>query len=183
MYGLIHSAIHQLVLDNYGAETWNAILSKAGNPDDAFLTMRSYDDEITFRIVEAVSEVLEVSIGECLEVFGSYWLVKFAPSNYGTLLDYGGNDVAAFLRNLDDMHDHISTSFTEFVPPSFKVDFADKDRILVTYRSQRQGLTPFVRGILSGMKERFNQPFQLTEEIQSTGEDGETTQFHLSFQN
>lgn len=182
MYGLIHSAVKQLVLDNYDEETWHKVMVAAGNPDDAFLTMRFYDDEVTMRIVTAAAETLEVSIEQCLEVFGGYWMVNFAPDNYGSLLDHGGENVAAFLSNLDDMHDHISTSFTEFLPPSFKVNSADSNEIKLTYRSERNGLTPFVRGIFLGMKQRFKQNFTLHESLISSDHTGEVTDFSLRFE-
>jgi guanylate cyclase soluble subunit beta len=181
MYGLIHNAIKQLVLDNHGEATWQQVMLEAGNPGDAFLTMRSYEDEITLKIVAATAQVLDLSVEECLEIFGSYWMATFAPDRYGSLLNFGGESVAEFLSNLDDMHDHISTSFTDFIPPSFKVDSANEQEIKLTYRSERSGLTPFVRGILLGMKQRFQQSFDLTEKVLTSDGSGEETKFLIQF--
>lgn len=157
MYGLIHTALRGMVQEGFDESTWDQIVLQSGVPADSFLTMRSYEDEITLALVGAAADVLELSVSDALDAFGQYWITQFAPKEYSMLLDHVGKTPFDFLRNLDELHDRISTVFTEFKPPSFRVEVVDEQEALVTYRSSRNGLTPFVLGIMKGLNDRFEQ--------------------------
>ncbi len=161
MYGLIHTALRGMVQEGFDESTWDQIVSRSGVPADSFLTMRSYEDDITLALVGAAAEVLELSVSDALEAFGEYWITEFAPNEYSMLLDHVGKTPFDFLRNLDDLHDRISTVFTEFKPPSFRVEVIDEKLARVTYRSGRSGLTPFVLGIMQGLDARFEQKVEI----------------------
>jgi hypothetical protein len=38
------------------------------------LTMRHYDDQITYQLAGAASEVLGAPVDDCMEMFGNYWV-------------------------------------------------------------------------------------------------------------
>ncbi len=61
MYGLVNKAIAELVCDRYGEETWDIIKEKADVDIDAFISMDSYDDEVSYKLVGATSKVLGLS--------------------------------------------------------------------------------------------------------------------------
>jgi len=168
MYGLIHTALRGMILE----------VSEV--PSDAFLTMRSYDDEMTLALIGAASSVLELPADKCLEAFGHYWITNFAPQEYGALLDHTGDSPIEFLQNLDDLHDRISTSFTEFKPPSFRVVINDVRSATVRYVSSREGLTPFVLGILKGLGDRFNTKICIDSIIPLAAESGEQCDILIS---
>ncbi len=58
MYGLINSALQNMIREKFGDEQWNKVLARSGVPEDSFLTMRSYDDALTYQLAGAASEVL-----------------------------------------------------------------------------------------------------------------------------
>ena len=58
MYGLINSSLQSMIREKFGEEQWNNVLKASGVPEDSFLSMRSYDDAITYDLVGAASEVL-----------------------------------------------------------------------------------------------------------------------------
>lgn len=157
MYGLIHTALKEMVLEHHGNPTWQRIeeISEVGS--DSLLTMRGYDDEITMALVQASSAVLEVSVEDALHAFGTYWITEFAPREYGALLKHTGRSSFELLTNLDDLHDRISTVYTDFSPPSFRVKNIDSDSAEIIYVSSRKGLTPFVLGILGNLGSLFNE--------------------------
>ena len=43
MYGLIHTALRQQIIEKFSLEQWNQILEKAELPKNAFLSTQSYD--------------------------------------------------------------------------------------------------------------------------------------------
>ena len=181
MYGLIHKALESMVRKQYGEATWEEILSNSEVDSDSFLTMRAYHDEVTFALVGAVSEHLNLGLDECLEAFGEYWLMEFAPKNYNMLLKSAGREAIEFLGNLDDMHDQISSAFTEFKPPSFVLEEISKSVHLLHYRSSRKGLESFVVGILKGLRKRFETDIEIEIESREEVENGEHITFRLQF--
>ena len=48
MYGLINSSLQSMIRDKFGDEQWDKVLIASGVPEDSFLSMRSYDDAITY---------------------------------------------------------------------------------------------------------------------------------------
>ena len=87
MYGLINSALQGMVRDKFGDEQWEKVLAASGVPEDSFLTMRSYDDALTYQLAGAASEVLGAPVETCLEMFGEYWVLEVAAKSYGMLMD------------------------------------------------------------------------------------------------
>lgn len=156
MYGLINNALKSMIKEEFGTETWLQIVEKAGVGDGSFVSMERYDDNITYQLAGACSDILELPIADCLEVFGHYWISVTAANSYGLLLDSAGGDMLEFLNNVNDLHDRITSTFIGYIPPSFEVDFTDST-IQLIYESKRQGLTPFVLGIIRGLAERYNE--------------------------
>jgi len=55
---------------------------------------------------------------------------------------------------LNGLHDRITGTFLSYVPPEFYVEPVE-ERHLINYVSQREGLGPFVVGLLHGLANRF----------------------------
>jgi len=156
VYGLINSSLQSMIREKFGDEQWNEVLSASGVPEDSFLSMRSYDDAITYDLVAAASRVLGAPAEACLEMFGEWWVLETATKNYGVLMDAAGHDLVAFLNNLNALHDRITGTFTNYVPPEFRVESLGGERHRIHYISKREGLTPFVVGLLKGLAARFD---------------------------
>ncbi len=179
MYGLVHTALQKMVVERFSRSTWDEIVEQSEVPVDSFLTMRPYDDEITLALINSASTILNMSVDESLEAFGHYWLTSFAPHEYGMLLDHAGRTPFGFIKNLDDLHDRISTVFSDFRPPSFRVELIDDKHARVTYRSERTGLTPFVLGIMKGLDDYFEEGVEVLAVTSIDVPFGEQSQFEL----
>ncbi len=155
MYGLVNKAVQSFVVENHDEETWEALKAKAGITDEAFVSMQSYPDDVTYQLVGAASEMMEVPAADILESFGHFW-IKFAmDEGYGHLLDMAGNSLIAFLQNLNHMHTNIAQTYTKLQPPYFKCEQLSENEAVVYYSSKRPGLAPFVVGLLKGLAIRF----------------------------
>ena len=75
MYGLINNSLKDMIRDKFGEEKWQEVLNTSGVPEDSFLTMRSYDDALTYSLAGAASDVLGAPVDACLEMFGEYWVL------------------------------------------------------------------------------------------------------------
>jgi len=180
MYGLINSSLQSMIRDKFGEEQWQAVLKESGVPEDSFLTMRSYDDKITYDLAGAASAVLGAPVETCLELFGEYWVLETASKSYGPLLDAAGNNMVDFLNNMNGLHDRITGTFLNYVPPSFRVDETDDGRYLIHYESEREGLTPFVVGLLKGLATRFESDLEIHSIEPQPVENGSHTVFNVT---
>ncbi len=155
MYGLINVAIRDMVLAQFGDETWTSIVQKSGVGEDAFVRMDQHDDAVTYGLVGAASEVLDLSASEVLQAFGAYWTTFTAEEGYGPLLTAAGETLPEFLQNLDAMHTRVGTMYPDFKPPSFECTDVTDSGLNLHYRSSRDGLDDLVIGLLKGLGQRF----------------------------
>jgi guanylate cyclase soluble subunit beta len=165
MYGIINSAMQDMIVDKFGAAQWEEIHAHSKVPEDAFLSMRSYDDAITYQLVTSASEVLEAPVDACLEMFGLYWVEEIAAKSFAPLMDTTGTHTIDFLNNLNALHDRISSTFTDYVPPEFQVEAPEpgqpENHFRVHYFSKRDGLTAFVVGLLKGLADHFGDQLEI----------------------
>lgn len=177
VYGLINKAMREMVREEFGEARWEDVISATEVPADSFLTMRCCDDAVTETLTAAVGRATGMSREACLERFGRYWMRVSGPRHYGDLMAMAGGTPLAFLENLDALHDRIRTTFVDYRPPRFAVEEASSGRFAVRYRSHRRGLTPFVRGLLMGIGERFACPVVIEGEHSPPVADGALTVF------
>ncbi|MBM3597303.1 MAG: heme NO-binding protein [Alphaproteobacteria bacterium] len=161
MYGLINKAVHDLVTSKFGEAKWAEICQKAGVSDPNFITMVKYPDDVTYRLVGAASELLNVPAADILEAFGEHWTVYSATAGFGHLLDFAGDNLVDFLSNLDSMHTRVALTFPELDPPSFRVTDVTADSLRLHYYSKRPGLTPVAMGMVKGLGKRFKTPLKI----------------------
>ena len=174
MYGMVNQAVADLADRLGGPELWAAIVERAGMELPVFVAMEAYDDDVTYRLVAAASDVLGMSPAEVLEAFGEHWILYTGEQGYGPMLTAMGATLPQFLANLDSMHSRIALSMPALRPPSFACEELGEGRIRVHYWSERQGLAPMVTGLLKGLGPRFDLDVAVTAEPRSDGADHDT---------
>ena len=170
MYGIVNKAIQDLITDNFGADKWESVKDKSGIDVDYFLSSEPYDDDITYKIAGAASEVLGITVGQVLNAFGEWWILKTGKEKYGGLMEAGGNNLKEFLTNLPHFHNRIMLMYPKLTPPEFKVSDIEENSIQVHYFSKREGLQEFVRGLLSGLSKMYS--VQTDIDLMQTRDDG-----------
>lgn len=171
MYGMVNNAVRDMVLAKFGSETWEKIYTQADAPSE-YGKMSPYDDDVTYRLVAAASQILEMPAEDVMHAFGEYWVLVTATEGYGPLLNLWGSTFVEFVSKLDDLHRRISETFTHLQPPSFQVEHVDDSVIRVHYKSHRPGLAPFVIGLLSGVGKRFST--EIEAKLEKSRQDGHT---------
>ena len=139
------------------AKIADAIKKRAGYEDLVFTYMESYDDAITEALVNVASDHLSMERNELLEAFGAYWVLETAQKSYGHFFKMGGNSVREFVANLDQIHSRFSVSFSDIKPPEFKVIEDHKDKMIITYESERDNYLSLTIGLLKGLYTHFNE--------------------------
>lgn len=170
MYGIVNKAIQELVTENYGEEKWQKILALSGVEEDFFISNEPYDDDITFKLAQAVSLEMSMDIKDVLIAFGEWWVVKTTKDKYGTLMESGGATLKEFLLNLPVFHNRVMLIYPKLTPPEFKVSNISDTSMHLHYISSREGLQEFVRGLIQGLGILFNTP--VTVELIQSRDDG-----------
>jgi hypothetical protein len=155
MYGLVNKAIEQLITTRHGVDTWRRIKQAAKIDMDSFGSMDAYPDEITYALVQAASDELDLPVARLLEAFGEHWIHYTGHEGYGALMHLAGSTFVEFLQELDNLHSRVALSFPDLVPPSFDCTDIETHSVRLHYRSTRAGLAPMVVGLLRGLGAAF----------------------------
>lgn len=177
MYGMVNEGIRSFIVKNFGESKWVEISKRAGIKENDFILMKVYPDKMTYDLVGAVSEVLQLPPESVLEEYGKYWISFASHAGYENLLVMFGSDVRSSLQNLNHMHEHMGTFMTDIMAPGFKVLEESEKEIIVEYSSKRQGLTPFVKGLMHGLLLRFEEKGT----VEYLGYFGENARFKIIF--
>ncbi|MDG2094834.1 MAG: heme NO-binding domain-containing protein [Phycisphaerales bacterium] len=180
MYGLINVAIRDLVTNKFGQDSWNKIMEKAEVDEMAFVRMGQNDDAVTYSLIGAASEILDLPASDILQAFGQYWTEFTAEEGYGHLLDSAGKTLPEFLQNLDQLHARVGTMYPGLKPPIFECTNVTENSLDLTYRSEREGLDDLVIGLLKGLAVRFNNEVTI-DQIAAKGESATASVFHVSW--
>lgn len=163
MYGLVNKAIQGLVIDGHGLEVWDKIRVEAGLEDERIVSLKSYPDSLTYKLVGAASKHLGADAEDILKAFGEHWILYTAEEGYGDMLDFTGENLLDFLKNLDLLHLRVKNIMPELRPPSFSCENETENSVELIYESPRDGLSPMVLGLLSGLGKRFNKKLQVEQ--------------------
>ena len=155
MYGLVNRALHELVINNYGIESWNNIKKKAGVNIEEFINMNQYDDAVTYSLVGAASEILNLPARDLLFSFGKHWINYTANKGYGAYMQIAGTNFIDFLKNLDNLHTRVGLIYEDLEPPSFQCNAINDTEMLLEYHTHREALSPLVEGLIFGLAEKF----------------------------
>lgn len=156
MYGIINQSIQELVIKEYGEETWLRILNKSGVDVAEFQNHEIYDDSYTYKLAGATAEILETKLENVLKLFGEFWIMEISQKKYPNLMASGGKELKDFMLNLPNFHNRVFLTYPELIAPEFKV-YEENGTILVEYHSKRDGLAPMMEGMLIGILKCFRQ--------------------------
>ena len=81
-------------------------------------------------------------------------------------MDAGGADFFEFMENLPNFHTRVAMIFPNLQPPRFEVLSKTDDSLRLGYFSHREGLAPFVVGLISGLGKRFDQRLEINHVVQ-----------------
>lgn len=162
MYGMVHQAARDLATQELGGDGWKAVLESCGLDETHFISSDLYSDEVTFKLVGAICEIAQLAPADLLRTFGKHWVSYASKTSYGALMDQFGDDLESFVENLDDLHSRVQASMPGAQLPSFELVSATPQYLDVAYRSHREGLVPFVAGLLEGLMARFGETGTVT---------------------
>ena len=74
MYGLLNKALESLVRAKHGDAAWDNVCKLAKLHIGTFVSMEQYPDDLTYRLIQASSEVLSIPTADLLFALGQRWI-------------------------------------------------------------------------------------------------------------
>ncbi len=161
MYGMVNGAMESLIVEQHGEAVWDAICRRAGVERLPFVKLQPYSDRITYDLVAAAAAELGAPADDLLEAFGRFWITYAAANGYAHFLGGAGTDLGDYLASLDAMHARLALTMPALRPPGFRVIARAGASVRLAYHSDREGLRPFVVGLIEGLGARFGTPARI----------------------
>jgi hypothetical protein len=154
MKGIVFNLLEQVVVDERGAEAWDAVLTAAG-VDGVYTAVGSYEDAELGRIVAAASTALETDPDVLVRWFGARAL-SILKERYPQFFE-PHTSTRSFVLTLNDViHPEVRKLFPGADAPDFGFDESDAKTLRLTYVSNR-GLCSFAEGLIEGSAAEFGE--------------------------
>ncbi|XP_066287810.1 guanylate cyclase soluble subunit beta-1-like [Branchiostoma lanceolatum] len=173
-YGFIHCVLGDLVVRGFGESTWQRIVKNSGIElgGGTFLMHKVYSDDDTWRLLNAISEQLELSREAVLESMGEHFVRYCIENGFGSLLRVLGGSLKDLLCNLDSLHEHLASTYPGIRSPSFCCTEGPDDTLFLHYYSERSGLYPIVKGLVRMIAKEF---FSVSVAVEVVSEEPQLT--------
>ncbi|WP_299624141.1 heme NO-binding domain-containing protein [uncultured Tateyamaria sp.] len=155
MHGLINRAIQCFVTDSYGSDKWVEATRLADLDFVEFEAMLMYDDEITPRVLDAVSQVLNRPRDDVMEDIGTYLVSHPNVEALRRLLRFGGVTFVEFLHSLDDLPDRARLAVADLNLPRIELHDHGPSRFSLICNSPVAGYGHVMMGILRAMADDY----------------------------
>lgn len=122
MHGAINRGLQAYVCEIFSNEIWEDTCGRAELGSYNFETLLFYDDEITDRVLDALTKVLNRERSDIIEVLGSFVVSESTLQSVRKLLRFGGENYVEFLQSLEDVHDRAKIAMPDFDVPQFELE-------------------------------------------------------------
>jgi hypothetical protein len=152
--GIIFNLLQEVVEEEHGADTWDALLQQA-ELDGAFTSLGNYPDEWLARLVAAASASLGSPGTEVVRWFGRRAIPRLAE-RYPQLFA-AHVSARSFLLSLNEIiHPEVRKIYPGADAPDFDFAGSTERVVVMSYRSRRR-LCALAEGLIEGSAEHFRE--------------------------
>lgn len=155
MHGTINRGLQGYVCEIFGAETWEDACALAELANFNFETMLSYDDVLTDRLINALTQLLGRERADLLEDFGTFVVSENHLQSVRKLLRFGGETYVEFLQSLEDVHDRAKIALPDLDVPLFELETQSEGQFILHYEFDKLGFGAVFLGLLRGMADDY----------------------------
>lgn len=155
MHGLINKAVQRFVVDTYDQQVWLAVTRRAGLASSEFEAMLPYEDRVTYDLIAAISEELDLAPKVVLEDIGTYLVTHPNLEPLRRLLRFCGVSFVAFLHSLDDVQARARLAVADLELPSIELHEHAYGRFCLRCRYPHSGFGYVLMGILRTMADDY----------------------------
>lgn len=162
MHGIILKGLKDFVVEQYDEETWRTLQSEAGVEGEIYVPVTEYPDEHVLSLVQAATEMTGIPTPDLLEAFGRF-LVPPLVETYGVHVDVDWTGLELIANVESYIHTALrAKQLSTYTPPELSSRWIDENRVELVYTSER-GLCHLARGLVAGVGEYYDEPFEITE--------------------
>lgn len=155
MHGLINRTIQSFTCHTYGHARWLAVTEAAGLDFSEFEAMLIYDEEVSRRVLAALSAELDRDETDVLEDLGTYLVSNPNVESLRRLLRFGGVNYIEFLHSLDDLPDRTRLAVSDLSLPALELREHTTGHFSLTCHAGLQGFGSVMLGILRAMADDY----------------------------
>ena len=122
MHGLINRSVQNYVCDTFGHDVWGQVTGSADLGFTEIEAMMTYEDDVTTRLIDALSLVTGRPRDDLLEDIGTYLVSTPKLEGVRRLLRFGGVTFEEFLLSLDDLPDRARLAVADLDLPELEMD-------------------------------------------------------------
>jgi hypothetical protein len=158
MKGIVFTLLQQVVTDEHGEETWDALLDSAG-VQGAYTSVATYPDDEMNALVGAASSALGLPEDDVLTWFGRRCMPIFAQT-YPHVFE-GHDSARSLILTLNDViHPEVRKLFPGAYVPEFDYDASRSDCLSISYTSKRR-LCSFAEGLVYGASDHYGEQVEV----------------------
>jgi len=155
MHGLVNRAFQCFLRDTYGEAFWAKLMQELDLGLVGFEAMLSYDDAITFRVIDQASGMLQKGRDELLEDLGTYLVSHDNVEALRRLMRFGGVTFEDFLWSLDDLPDRARLAVPDLTVPEIAVYPEGEGAFTLRCGNKYPGFAHVLMGILRTMADDY----------------------------
>lgn len=155
MHGLINRSVQRFVCDGSGVAVWHEVVAVAALDFCDFEEMLSYDDSVTVRMLDAVSQVLGRPRADLMEDIGTYLVSNTRYEPLRRLLRFGGVDFEDFLYSLDDLPDRARLAVPTLELPRIELRAEAEGQFSLVCDARITGYGNLLMGVLRVMADDY----------------------------
>ena len=155
MHGLINRSIQCFVRDTYGPAAWDDVAVAAKLGFDGFEALMTYDDQLTFAVLEAACVRLDKPRDDLLEDLGTYLCSHPNLEPVRRLLRFGGETFSDFLCSLDDLDERARLAVSDLELPSIDLRREGPGLVTMFCKADYTGFGHVMVGVLRAMADDY----------------------------
>ncbi len=177
MKGVVFTEFLEMVEDQFGYETADAIIVKSKVPSEgAYTAVGTYPSSEIFALVSELSINQNIPIPTLLNVFGKYLFHRFAKV-YSFAFE-GMNSAFELLQKIEHhIHVEVQKLYPDAELPTFRTEKTEENQLVMYYHSERS-MGDLAVGLIQGCLEHFEEKGTIVKENET--EDGKNVKFTIT---
>lgn len=168
MKGVVFTELLELVEQQFSIAVVDEIIQRADLPSGgAYTAVGTYPVAEIRKLVDALSQVTGVPVGELVRTLGRHLFGRFAAGHPRFVAE--AKSTFALLTSVEGhIHVEVKKLYPDAELPTFICEQPSDDRLVMTYRSER-GLADLAHGLMLGCADHYGEPIDITREDLSGG--------------
>jgi hypothetical protein len=156
--GIVFNLLEEVVRQEFGEDTWDTLLERAGF-DGAYTSLGSYADAELLKLVDVAAAALNMSPDEVLRWFGRKAIPLLAERYSAFFAPH--QSARPFILTLNHViHPEVRKIYPGADVPVFDFDTSSDEVVVMTYESARK-LCSFAAGLIEGAAGHYGEDLDL----------------------